>query len=233
MRILDILILTEELVQTQQQQASYNGNLRPGRPHDGNGTQAKVTPDRNDPHMVRKHNYNPYVKDRSSMQATFQTRKEDGFNRFVQFLIKHKHMGENPHLPRVYNIKTITDAEGRHINTYTVEKLTESSEITWEELEAFIEGNLHEGSIWMDEDRRGTQGWVWNTFQTVAQTLDRAISLDTVRDKVVKSETLIEAIDILRKAKRVLGEPTDMHAENYMWRRGPQGMTLVFNDPFY
>lgn len=226
-----IELLLEELVQTQRQQGEYRGAFKAGK-SSGMGTQAKAKPDRNDPHMVTKHNFKPFVADRNSMTATWDTRKDDGFHRFASFLIKHKLMGENPHMPRVYNIKTLTDADGRHIHTYTVEKLIDYYEVSKEELLAFIENHLQPDTIYIDPSLK-EEDWVVGVFKRIALRLDRCIGMDSEMNQVINSESLVEAIGIIRKAKSVLGEPSDMHEGNFMWRRGPQGLTLVFNDPFY
>lgn len=221
-------LILEELFQTDRVEKQYGGTLRKqrgrrsGMNEIGKGTQSAAKFDRNDPHMIVKHSMEPYEKNI----------RDDGFNAFINYLINNKLMGENIHLPRVYNVKTIRDANGKHIHKYTVEKLIAYNDISKDEILAFAEVHLQPDSMQFS-DHEDDSVFVTNAFRLIAMHLGKCILYPTLIKDYVRSETLAEALKIIRQASMELGKPEDLHPGNYMWRRGSTGLTLVFNDPFY
>lgn len=236
MRIQDLL---EDQFETDRGEQKFNGTLKPVynmRNHELNrGSQAAVKSDKKDPHMVKKYNIRTYHDDDKPHRDS-PNRKDDGFNQFINYLIDHKLMGVNPHFPRVYDIKTITDKTGHRIYTYTVEKLLESTVISKEEMQAFIENDLHPDTIYIDPDiaQYGREKeWIEEAWHRITKRLNLCITQMSTARESIKSETLIECIKILHKLDKEFPNQLDVHMNNLMWRRTQHGLVLVFNDPIF
>ena len=236
MRIQDLL---EYQFETNRVEQKFNGKLKPVynmKSHEINrGSQAAVKADKKDPHMVKKYNIRTYHDDDRPHRDS-PKRKDDGFNQFINYLIDNKLMGVNPHFPRVYDIKTITDKEGYRIYTYTVEKLLESTSISKEELQSFIENQLHPDTIWIDPDVAeygSDEDWLIEAWHRLTKRLHLCITQMSTARETIKSETLMEAVKLLHKLDKEFPEQLDVHMNNMMWRRTQHGVVLVFNDPIF
>lgn len=232
-------MLLEDLVSPEIRRSNYNGTFKklymlPKGVNDntrakrlGSGTQASVKDDPNDPHMVKKHNHVTY--DRHIEHG----RTNDGFNRFVEWLIRRDYV-DNVHFPRVYNIKTITDKGGRHIHSYTMEKLIPIQGASPEEMEAFVEKSLHPGAIKPapKSNYMNARSYVYETMDLVCNVLTDAFMHGEFSG--IKSESLLEACEIMGKFVRAEGvDKSDLGPDNMMWRRTSTGLVLVLSDPFY
>lgn len=227
MKILDLLI--EDLVNTNWKEKEYNGVLksRPMGVSDqrkslGSGNNASVKPDPNDPHMVRKHNTHTYRSPEG-----FDSGTNDGFNKYIEYLITYN-LTDNIHFPKVYDINTIKDKHGQKIHTYRIEKLIESSDVSPEEVEAFVHRDL--GPDFKNYGT-GTIAVIESACDYLAECiLDATWNKERISGL---SDTMKDAVKILGQISRVIGQRTDLHSGNIMWRRTPHGMIFVFNDPFY
>ena len=79
-----------------------------------------------DPHMVKK------------FSKRGRSDEDEGFKAFVMFLYNNGFDG-NIHMPRVYDIKTITGMDGITIDSYRMEKLVSLQSVSREELVAYAE----------------------------------------------------------------------------------------------
>lgn len=222
-----ILPLLEKLYDTDQSEQQYKGRLRKSRERDsskllgrgGHGAVSSTT----DPHMVRKHNIQPYGKTGAA--------GADGYNKFIELLISQEI--DNPHFPRVYNIKKITDANGNHIHTYQIEKLEEFYEnVTPDLLNAFMEHNLTEkarADFGLTRDVTKPQD-VDYRLDMIARMMSEWVMEGSTRPLLMKS--MQDAVHVLHWMYNKIGM-LDMFGANLMWRRSGTGLTLVFNDPFY
>lgn len=214
-------ILTEKLIDTTKQEKNYSGTFKDAPPRGtpkkqiDAGSMASVKNDPNDPHMVIKHNRVPNMA------------RNDLYPKFITYLIDHDI--ENPHFPRVYDIKKITDKEGKFIYTYRLEKLLPLSDASNDECDMFIENNFYQNSEYyefyhFDVDKNHRYAWVAKIFAAF-------IKNDDFSDHL-RSESLIEAMKIIKDIMHTLGSrESDIYYKNLMWRRGPHGLTLVFIDP--
>ena len=234
MKIIDLLL--EDQFQTSRVEKRFSGSLKSQhyikRHEISRGTQAAVKDDKTDPHMVTKYNHRTYHDD-DKPSRRFENRKDDGFNQFINYLIDNKLMGVNPHFPRVYDVKTITDREGKRIHTYTVEKLIEFDAVSRPELESFLEHSLHPDSVWIDPDIVEERPWVLAASERIAKRLELCVRQMSTARETLKSETLIGAIKVLHKMDKEFPSQLDIHYGNLMWRRTQHGLTLVFNDPIF
>lgn len=241
MKILDI-ILEDQFVTTRSEK-QYHGTLKAQhrqRTHElSRGTQAAVKLDKTDPHMVDKYNHQTYGDDKPPLRR-FPKRKDDGFNQFINYLIDHKLMGTNTHFPRVYDVTTITDKTGRRIHTYTVEKLVESTDVSKPELAAVIEHQFNPRVFALEPDQmeqfpdpENEDEWCVAYMKRIATKLGDCVKYASTAEESIKSETLLAAIKILKAMDKEFPQQMDIHAANIMWRRGPSGLVLVFNDPVF
>lgn len=225
MKIQDLL---EDLVNATIDRKKYNGTLKTkndslirSNKELGNGSQASVKHDPNDPHMVKKHNTKVYP----SKPAWEFGQTNDGYNKYIEFLINNN-LTDNIHFPKVYNVKTIVDKDENKIHTYTMEKLVESEHLSEEEVNAFIEHNLI--GRWkiklLDE---------YNALEDTCSLISNCICGYSEALTFFSNEELIEAIKTLTKVKAAIAGQIDLSSYNIMWRRTPHGMILVFTDPFY
>lgn len=183
----------------------------------GQGNYSTVKNDRNDPHMVRKHHHIP-----------IDDRVEDGYVDFVNYLIENKIQGVN--LPRIYDIKEITDRDGQKIYKYQLEKLLPVKAISFEELQSLINRTID--AEYETEDDVNEEGNKRHVLRQFGRDLEKCLSAGDYRR--IKDE---ELINTLQTIKNYIGTKKDTWLDmgnvgNLMFRRGPTGLQLVITDPF-
>lgn len=233
----------KKLYDTEQSEADYNGRLNtrsnstePKNPQVavntanralGRGTQSSVKDHPTDPHMVKKHNILAYDND-----ADWRgTKKRDGFHAFIEYLIE-KDLLDNIHFPRVYNIKKIVDSLWNHMHTYTMERLIPLESVTRKEIDAFIEHNIVENLL-LTSDFVDDSRYVEEMAGRAVAFIGRAVDNEGYIDKYIITDSLKEALFILKDVGSEIWQALDSHSGNYMWRRTSTGVTLVFSDPFF
>lgn len=208
-------ILGEDITQTQVTDKRYTGQFnwkkagQATRDQLGDGAFSRVRPDHRDPHMVNKETRKPLGG---------QTGREDGFGPFIRYLVKHGHM-DNIHFPKVYKANRTTDRNNEHKDSFQIERLEDPRKLSKEEIAFLIEANF-------------TDRMYEHSVEEMASVLERSVTSDMILEKYVGSDTLKEAIHIVRAAKKELGFQLDLHQENIMVRRTSTGLQLVISDPF-
>lgn len=188
----------------------YNQAEKVGGGRHGNFSVVKH--DKHDPHMVNKFSH----RGRETFVA------DEGFKAFIQFLINNK-FTDNIHMPRVYELTTITDARGDQvIDQYKIEKLIPMDEIRREELLRYADQMMGLD----DEFVRGFTG----TDKAIAYAIYEAVDERTAKFPL---ESLNEACEIVAKALKFTGKNNDITDFNLMFRRTGNGLQLVFSDPLY
>lgn len=210
-----------ELVEPTLTRKNTNLRFRAGNDNDdtalGQGNYSTVKNDRNDPHMVRKHHHTP-VDDRV----------DDGYVDFVNYLIKNKIQDVN--LPRIYDIKEITDPSGQKIYKYQIEKLNSIKDISLKELQALInrsiDANYHVDTI-KNEDTYKRE-----LLRQFGRDLENCLKASDYSR--IKDEELIKTLQTIKDYTETKEDTwLDMgNAGNLMFRRGPTGLQLVIADPF-
>lgn len=226
-----ILLLLERLHDIQTDTRPYNGTLRSRRDFSntdkdpnylgsGGSSIAKNHPD---PHMVKKYNHQVFGGIHGRTDG-------DGFNKFIEYLIDHDI--DNIHFPRVYNVKKIVDKDDGYIHTYTMEKLVNyyADDLTPEQFEAFLEHNVSlpvRRAFHLVRPMKNDGGDKFSRLDLLARMLSTKVSTGDMGG--ILTEPLREAMTLLSR----MGGELDIHGDNLMWRRGGQGMTLVFLDPLF
>lgn len=219
---IDLLL---ELVQPKVAEKKFNGYMRDGNRSShkevGRGLRSSVKHDATDPHMVRKHNHETF--------ADYE--KPDGFNQFINYLIENDLL-DNPHFPRVYNITKVTGQNDKHIYTYKMEKLVSGVELNGKEIDAVIHQNFQDWAINVGEDHYNREAlWVRKKLNAIESVLTTAVHQKDYRK--LKSETLIEACQILHNMLKHYETDLDLNIGNFMFRRTGVGLQLVITDPIF
>ena len=210
----DFDVLNERIIQTSMSDKTYPGtfnNVRHSRVSKdelGRGAFSKVTPDHNDPHLVKKTNITPLGKQHAD--------KADGFEQFVR-LIDESGMNENIHFPRIYRATKVTDAQGTHRSSYSMEKLEPIKSLSFEDSKTLEQTHMTEG---------------YSEDASLSDRLYDACRSPSARERYVKMESLKEACEALYEMDDVSDFRLDIHKDNIMVRRTPYGVQLVFSNPF-
>jgi hypothetical protein len=206
-------VIEEDITQTRVSDRKYGGNLSDHRhlatasrrQELGDGAFSKVFTDPTDPHMVDK---------RSSTLRHVRGAK-DGFNAFIEYLVKHDLM-DNIHFPKVYNVDRVTGKDGKYRESYKVEKLIPLQKLSEEELDTLAEMNFPQ--------------LFENTPEEISSFIERSV-INQLTFNRLKSESLKDAISIVKRAASELKFMVDLHDENIMVRRTSVGLQIVINDP--
>lgn len=210
---MDIRNLLERQHETDVRDAKSSSHLKhrymPNTRGMPSGNFSAVKDDSKDPHMIKK------------FSKRGRSDEDEGFKAFVMFLYNNGFDG-NIHMPRVYDIKTITGRDGITIDSYRMEKLISLRSVSREELVAYAE---------MMSDKIDVADDVDTDFipEEIAYFLKAAIAGRTQS----KMESLNEACNIVARAERATGATLDLTTNNIMFRRTSQGLQLVFSDPLY
>lgn len=219
MKILDLL---ERQIDTQvEPDAKYKRNFMRTRFDAGDesifGNWARVAPSKKDPHMVVKN-------------STIPSRKPDNYNKYIQELIKRDLIDTNPHFPRVYNVKKITDNLGQEVYKYVMEKLIPWDQLSLEEMQTLADRILAKPPT---IPRSYTDKEEWNyLYDRISAAFEDESKGD---DSKIKQKSIKYAIKELIDIGRSWGLewPNDVGGNNIMFRRTPIGVQPVITDPFY
>lgn len=168
-----------------------------------------------DPHTVRKISHTSNIFD-------------DAYYIYISYIIEHK-LQDNPHFPRIYNVKRIEDNEKKRSHySFELEKLESIDSISTEELKLWIENNIKReyfNSVQMHTHEE-IETFISQIIKSCIQS--KQLSMDSITDK-----RLIQACNIINDIKHKNNELYyDIHSENLMFRRAPFGLQLVITDPF-
>ena len=229
-----------ELIDTKQKTINYRRGIDHNRiaggkgldanpfdhtPEVGKGYFSRVTPDKNDPHMVKK---------KSTMAVDSE---RDGYRIYINAIASAKAAEGNPYFPRVYSAKTLQDPDGNALSNYTMEKLVDwrSQDVSLEEILPAIIAHIGEEKVerskelmsdFSEADFKDKLMWfVANKFDACAD-----VGVCNALPPLAK-----EAQDfishIVGRNRRELVKGLDIKNENLMFRRTPHGMQLVITDP--
>jgi hypothetical protein len=223
-----ILPLLERQIDTRIDSKQFHGKLKAAV---GRQTTSfsKGREHKTDPHMFQKYGHTP-----------LRPGHVDGYDVFIRYLIDHDI--DNPHFPRVYNVKRITDKQGRHITKYDVEKLLPYQKLSPEELirvmQHTFELDYNEKLLLNDtiEDMRHDERYGSSIRKTKEkqEVLARQMSglLDINDTSNIRLDSLKEAVEMILKIQKEMELMEDLHLDNIMYRRTGQGIQFVLNDPF-
>jgi hypothetical protein len=222
-----ILQLLERQIDTNIDTKRFHGTLR--RAKRGHPTAfSKGRDDKNDPHMFQKYNHTP-----------LPDWKVDGYDVFIRYLIQHDI--ENPHFPRVYNIKKIVDDSGDYITKFDVEKLLSYDKLNPEELlnvlvTTFVTPNHAKHWVKDIEQQIASETYNYNVDhlkEVIANAVGGSLRHGIDKpDDIIRLDSLKEAVKIfntIRDQEKLVG---DLHTGNILYRRTGHGVQLVLNDPF-
>lgn len=178
------------------------------------GAFSTVVADR-DPHLIRK-----YSKTRLSEDDV------DGFRLFIQYLIDSNEM-HNPHLPKVYEVKTVRDGKGYRVESYRIEKLLDSKNVEENLLKAYVDEITGVDTDGMEHRQR--HNFLSNRISD---------AIEGYSSKLFTQQPIEDACRIISDAINDLSAHyvdvvNDVHQANVMYRRTPQGIQVVINDPIH
>lgn len=217
MIIQDIL---EDLINPSVQRKNFKGNFTSGDDSSRtSGAYSTTNQDKKDPHMVVKHHHSPLSKE-----------SEDGYNYFIQSIIKNKLSGY-VNFPRVYNTTKIEDSEGKMVFKYNLEKLISFREVSMSELVSVVKRSVDVGS------------YALPTEESDNSKRDLVRALGTILEKAITFKDFSHIKD--GELHKALSAMVDMAANpsadvfldltnsgNIMFRRGKFGLQIVLIDPF-
>jgi len=198
----------------------------PNKPKDipmGGGAYASVLGHDDNPHEVMK----------ISHQAQHYMSR-DGYEAFVKGLAENN-MHDNPYLPRVRTLRTITDDHGSVSYQARIERLTHLSELSEEQAETLVRKSLSPQFIKDDikTQTANTGGWLWfRVLRSWLSILDRfskeipSSIYSTIKDSDLKG-ALMFVNDLAQEGNFMI----DLQKSNFMARVSPYGTQLVITDP--
>lgn len=225
MKITDILEMLEPAVSKKR----YNGTFVDTNHHEydeankgkegGRGVFSNVRADKKDPHMMRKNHHGPVTVD---MERNYI---QDGYVGFINHLIENKLVGQYVNLPRVYDIKELTDKQGKKVFTYTIEKLLSHNDISEKELVQVIENTLDHVPPTLSDDysSHGMNRWFGDELESAI--------FNNYRHVI--DEEMKKSLQVIRDIVKANGHEMsiDLNSGNIMYRRTPYGLQAVLSDP--
>jgi hypothetical protein len=194
----------------------------------GEGHYSKVEPKEDDPHMVTKTSYDPHK----------ELELKDGYFYYINEIYKTKVAQGNPCFPRVYEINVYRDSTGAAKFKADIEKLEEAISASEEEILALGK------RMFLHFDQSHELNMANSlTFRNTKNTSNKTKYLDSIANELYKStynpasyirdENLVEAMKFISKLEKQNKKvDLDLHSENFMFRRGKNGIQLVITDPF-
>lgn len=208
----DILeLLAEDITQSQVIDRRYGGKFNWRKSSEvsadelGRGSFSRVTAD-SDPHLVNKQSIRPSNDD-----------NQDGFAAFIRYL-KQTGNSDNIHFPKVYAAKSMTDKAATTRHNFQMERLLEPKRLSSEELNRLCDANF-------------TDRLMERTYEEMAFAMERAVVADSALEKYIASESLAEALRIVRQCAAETKHAIDLNEENWMVRRTSTGLQIVITDP--
>ena len=115
MKILDLL---EDPYQSIKKDINLNRDIKSNpknkSDYDAKGYFSTVKDKKNDPFIVRKTS-NHFIDKDLYRGDQYDAKEHDGYWEFIDDIITHPELKNNPFFPRVYNIKTIIDKSGKKV----------------------------------------------------------------------------------------------------------------------
>lgn len=182
-----------------------------------------------DPHTIKK-------STRTSASSDI-----DGYWRYVDYIIKYK-LWENPHFPRIYNIKSIKDSEDKIMRRGEMEKLIPLNDLRLDEIKQLYQKTFNTRLPNLEKDMQGKSRE--EVKIKYIRKLASSVSFALTRPNTVEDESFKKAVRILKMIKRKerntkskdkirpAGFIHDLNDGNIMIRRTPYGSQIVFTDPF-
>lgn len=188
------------------------------------GTFSVVRPDR-DPHLVKK----------SSIMSRDEKSGDEGFKAFAKYIIENGYM-DNPHMPRIYQVKTIKGNDGFHIDSYKMEALIDGEDIDDSELADYFDHILLDKYKWDEYENPYEYIKDYPNEKGAVHTMICIAIEDATRRgaAIFTLDSLNEACVIVHEAKyKIKHANLDIHTGNIMYRRTANGLQLVFSDPIF
>lgn len=221
--IRSVEVVVEELVTPEVEERRFNGTFKASddiplgvmqntiKKQLGHGHYSRVKPHPSDPHLVKKTSHN------------IKYSGDDGYRSFIAYIIENK-LTDNIHFPKVYNIRTITDKNGKKIYSFDVERLVPLRKLGVEQMKAALDSHFNDDRIEEVEDEDDGIGIIMTN-------IDMAVHEGVF--SVLKTQELKDACFILFKLSKDEASPHwfDLKYDNMMWRLTPYGAQLVFTDP--
>lgn len=200
----------------------------------GSGNFSSVSPDKGDPHMVKKTSHG-YMKSDTG---------DDAYWAYVDYIIKHK-LWENPYFPRLYVQRNAKDPAGQVVRRVQMEKLNKIENLTNDEFKALFRKMF--GEDFEDWITRSEYNHQVNIDKPKALVLEEILNLtyDFIRKgthdfklsahkESEMDSQFIQALTTLHTMYR--NDPIfgglDLEEDNIMIRRSGHGNQLVFTDIF-
>lgn len=154
--------------------------------------------------------------------------ENDGYFRYIKYVVDNNLAQSNPFFPRVYGLKTFTDKNGRSRYSIKLEKLENFDNVSINELQ-----NLAKQ--------------LFKNYDELIQNVKKYRKPNNERDAIywlfhdeiavtdnLKNSKLKQAIEIISNLQHKDNKHFnwDLHAGNVMARRVPYGLQLVIIDPF-
>lgn len=172
------------------------------------GSYALGSNDKKDPHMYSKKNYYPSVLDKDA---------------YYQYVMAIKpYIGENPYFPRVYVISLTKDSKGRVIPKFTIEKLKQSLEFSYEALLGMAERMFKNFNPPDFEDQ---------LFNIITKRIQNDLISGDFSD--IKDPNLEMALRLITKVKNLNANFNYDVPGNVMIRGTNVGPQLVITDPLW
>lgn len=205
--------------QTSTKNINVNRPIGQVKPAINSGAFSKVEPKKNDPFLVRK----------TSMPVDNENPEtDDGYWSYIQNIISHPELKNNPFLPRVYNIKKITDPNGKVVMRADIEKLTPFTDIDPEILISYL-GTLVDAEVWDRYIERNKIEPLRNEIPLNYFLSTINIAMHSGNYDTISNTYLIEALKFINDMSDLFR--TDIKHDNMMFRRGNHGIQLVITDP--
>lgn len=198
----------------------------------GEGHYAVVLPNARDPHTIRK------------LSKRKVSDHNDGYHPFADWVVNNPEIKSNPHFPKIYKKRAITDDEGtEEIVDYVIEKLTPIDKLNMEQIIAILDTyfklklDYSPSYIPKEED---------TDYVIEEEDIDYIIESFSliIRDYIqrgrsnigeILSDQLIQACRALRdfySESHMYNRNVDTHRYNIMYRLGAHTPIPVITDPF-
>lgn len=199
----------------------------------GSGNFSTVTPDRADPHMVKKTSHG-YMKSDTG---------DDAYWAYVDYIIKNK-LWENPYFPRLYVQRNVRDSKGNVVRRVQMEKLFNIDDLHDKEFEALFRNIMGEDfDDWLERSEYDTNTIISRKALVLQEIMNiiydfiskghHDFNLSGHKKSKINSQ-FIQALKTLRAM--YTSDPVfsglDLWEDNLMIRRSGHGNQLVFTDIF-
>lgn len=179
------------------------------------GVYAAVRGLRSDPNMVEKYLLMP------------SDLSKDAYYKYVT-AIKDQ-MAGNPHFPRVYRIKIVTDQDGDTRLSYVLERLAEMDNSSPEVISLIYEKTLGDLGNWGNISPLSTSN-KWQMWNEIVSAIQDSVSSGDFSE--IKDEELVKALKLIIDLKEKNDLSYDLFSTNFLIRpMGKYGPDIVIADP--